>query len=89
MSPCCFTFGFSGSATALLNRIDNAIKDAGGSFQTLRNAGSFTIITPFGSFRGQMTILEQTVYVEVNEKPRLISCNSIKTKLEKYISRKG
>ncbi len=89
MSQCRFTFDFPGSAADLLSRIDNAIGGAGGSFQSRSNAGSFAIATPVGDFRGELTVSGQTVYVEVSEKPFLVSCRIIETKLREYISGEG
>jgi hypothetical protein len=81
LSQCRFQFEFPGSGTALVERIRAKMTDAGGQFEGSPAAGHFSLPTPVGEFEGSYTIDQNTIQVEVTDKPIFVPCSAIEVKL--------
>ena len=87
MSDCRFEFEFPGTALTLVEKLRAKMAEAGGSFDGSDSGGSFTMPTPIGQFGGDYSIIEQTIRVEVTNKPLFVPCNAIEAKLIEILKR--
>ena len=81
MSDCHFEFEFPGTGLALVEKLQAKMAEAGGSFDGSDSGGSFSMPTPIGQFGGDYSIKEQTIRVEVTNKPIFVPCGAIEAKL--------
>ena len=81
MSECRFQFEFPGSATALVEKIRAKMTDAGGQFEGSPAVGHFSLPTLVGAFDGSYTIDNNTIWIEVTDKPFFVPCSAIEAKL--------
>lgn len=85
MSECRFQFDFPGSAEALVETIRTHVARAGGRFEGSSSEGIFVLSTPVGTFRGDYSIQEQTIFLVVGEKPFFVPCGAIEARLAEYV----
>ena len=85
MSECEFNFQFSGTAASLVDQISTKVSAAGGVFDRSDKDGCFFLPTPVGEFKGTFQINGNNIWLRVTQKPFLISCNLIQSKLSELI----
>jgi hypothetical protein len=85
MSICRFQFQFRGSGESLLERIRTHLVREGGELTGATSGGTFFLSTPVGVFRGIYTTSEQTIFLEVTEKPFFVPCGTIEARLASYV----
>ncbi len=85
MSTCRFQFEFRGTGESLVERIRSHIGEAGGEITGSASEGAFSLSTPVGAFRGSYTISEQTIFLEVTDKPFFVPCGTIEARLASYV----
>lgn len=86
MAGCEFQFGFTGDGSDLAREIESGFTNAGGRVSVDGNAGSFTLETPVGGFSGNFTISDQTITIEVDDKPIFVPCSAIESQLRKFVT---
>lgn len=87
MAKCNFTLEFTGSPEELVSRAKQAIQHAGGTFDGDSAAGAFDLKTPLGTVKGNYTLQENAIQVQITQKPLLLSCARIEDELRNYLSR--
>ena len=87
MAKCSFTFEFPISAEELLAKVRNAIQGAGGELDGDAQAGFYSVPTPVGVIEGSYAVAEQSIQIDVLDKPVFLSCALIKTTLETILRR--
>jgi hypothetical protein len=87
MAKCNFPLDFTGSPEELVSRAKQAIQHAGGTFNGDTDAGAFDLKTPLGTVKGNYTIRENAIQVQITEKPLLLSCVRIEGELRNYLLR--
>ncbi len=85
MAKCNFSIEFSDGADALVSKAGSAIGQAGGSFDGDSSQGTFHLNTGIGSVRGNYTIQDSTIHIQIDQKPMLVSCNRIEEELRKRL----
>ena len=85
MSLCRFDFALSGPAGSVLGEIRSQVAQAGGSFVGSNEAGTFSIPTPVGIFRGTYEVIGVSLVIDVSEKPFFVPCGAIETKLAELV----
>jgi hypothetical protein len=87
MPQCTFSINFTGSASDLITKVETAIDNAGGSFTGDTSSGSYSVPTPLGQIKGTYTMNNASpINIVITQKPFLVSCNDIETKLNEYIN---
>ena len=84
-SSCRFQFAFRGTGESLVDKIRSHVGRAGGDFAGSSSGGTFSLSTPVGTFRGTYAIWEQTIYLEVTDKPFFVPCGAIEARLAAYV----
>ena len=84
MAQCNFSIPFSSSPEALAVKAQQAIMNAGGSFNGDSSAGNFDVSTPLGDIRGSYVIQQQVIMVTISSKPFLVGCGIIEKQLRGY-----
>jgi hypothetical protein len=82
---CSFSFEFPVSADELIRRVGDAVRGAGGNFAGDTEGGRYSVWTPIGSVSGTYFVSGQTIQIDVNDKPIVLSCSLIEKKLNEYI----
>ena len=85
MSLCRFQFDFRGTSESFVERIRSHVGRAGGELAGSATKGTFSLSTPAGAFRGIYTISEQTIFLEVADKPFFVPCGTIEARLAAYV----
>lgn len=83
---CEFSINFKQEPSELVAKANDAIRNAGGTFDGNENAGMFALKTPLGEVAGNYTIQQKTITVIIGKKPMLLSCNLVKTELTNYLA---
>jgi hypothetical protein len=68
---------FSGSPKSLINKVEKAVKDSGGSFSGDETMGKIKISTLLGEIHGENKIDGNKITVEVLNKPFVLSENNM------------
>ncbi len=87
MSKCIFTIESTESPNSLIEKANQAITGAGGTFSGDASTGSFSLKTPIGSVTGSYTIDDMGIVIQITDKPIFVSCNKIESELRKYMKR--
>jgi hypothetical protein len=87
MAKCDFPLEFAGSPDELISRAKQAIQNVGGTFSGDSASGAFELKTPLGRVRGNYSIEENAIRMQISEKPLLLSCGRIEEELRKYLTR--
>lgn len=87
MSACNFTIEFSDSAESMVQKAQTAILNAeNATFEGTTQNGIFALPTPLGAVKGSYIIENNLAHFTIDEKPFLVSCNLIESKLKGYIN---
>ncbi len=87
MAKCNFTFQFPIGAEELVQKVQKAIRGAGGELEGDAQAGFYSVPTPVGVIEGSYAVSGQSIQIDVLEKPIYLSCALIKTALEAILRR--
>ena len=87
MAKCNFTFQFPIGAEELVQKVQKAIRGAGGELDGDAQAGFYSVPTPVGVIEGSYAVSGQSIQIDVLEKPIYLSCALIKTALEAILRR--
>jgi hypothetical protein len=85
MAKCDFPFEFAGSPGELIERARQAIQNVGGNFSGDPVSGTFELKTPLGTVKGNYSIRESAIRVQIVEKPLLLSCSRMEGVLRNYL----
>jgi len=87
MAKCDFPLEFAGSPDELVSHARQAIQNAGGVFDGDNASGSFELKTPLGTVKGNYSIQQKAIRMQIIQKPLLVSCGRIEEELRNYLSR--
>lgn len=85
MSTCTFNIAFSGTADELYKKIKIQIENNGGSLNGDATAGTFSVPVLGNSIGGSYTISGQSIAINIDHKPGIISCGQIEKYIKKHI----
>jgi hypothetical protein len=85
MAKCRFRFEFQGPGESLLDTIRLHLERAGGEISGEVTEGRFSLPTPIGAFRGTYSVLGQTIILVLTDKPFLVPCGTIESRLAAYV----
>lgn len=86
MGACNFTIIIKESAETVINRAKDAIlKAENAQFDGNASHGAFALPTPLGPVKGNYVIESDKIHFHIEEKPFLVSCNLIESKLSGFI----
>lgn len=89
MAKCSFRFQFPIRVEELIQRIEQAIRKAGGEFDGDTRSGFYAVSTPVGTIEGCYAVSGQTIQIDVMDKPIYLSCALIEKTLNQIIRRAG
>lgn len=74
---CEFSISFTGEPTVVLAKAKKAVESQGGNFNGDTNQGDF-LVSVFGNkIIGNYTVTEQTLNVNITDKPFMVPCSAI------------
>ncbi|MEO6682559.1 MAG: hypothetical protein ABIN48_07010 [Ginsengibacter sp.] len=83
---CKFSVPFSEPVESAVQKAKTAVESQSGVFNGDVNSGQFEV-TVFGNFvKGNYTVTDQILNIEITDKPFFVPCNMIETFLVKNIS---
>jgi hypothetical protein len=85
MAKCRFRFEFQGSGESLLDTIRLHLERAGGEISGEVREGRFSLPSPIGAFRGTYSVSGQTILLDLVEKPFVVPCRAIESRLASYV----
>ena len=85
MALCSFSFEFPVSAEELVRRVGGAVRSAGGKFSGDTAEGHYAIETPVGPIAGAYSVSGQTIQIDVTDKPIILPCSLIRSKLNEFV----
>lgn len=83
---CEFSIQFKKNSEEVVEKFKIAIESNGGTFQGNTNAGKFAVSKAGSAITGSYTITQQTLNVVIDKLPILISCDTVKRKIEEFIN---
>ena len=85
---CHFTIDFHGSAAEIAAKAKQAIEEQGGTLDTNSpTTGTFHSPLPIGGhIDGSYEVNDAGIEINITHKPFILSCDTIKTKLEKLLN---
>ncbi|HEY0046187.1 MAG TPA: hypothetical protein VGB44_05700 [Flavobacterium sp.] len=83
---CQFSIHYPRQKEELVEKLRDAILQTNGSFEGDQSRGIFKGNTPVGNFSGSYTIQEDTINVNIDNKPWLVSCGRIEDEINNYIN---
>ncbi len=87
MPACTFTIQFNDSADAMIQKAQTAILQVENAiFDGNVENGTFALPTPLGIIKGSYVIEYKLAHFSIEEKPFLVSCSLIESKLKGYIN---
>lgn len=78
---CSFQIPFSVTADELVEKANNAIVKAGGTFTGNNTSGKYSVATKIGEIAGTYIINSQTATFTITDKPFFVPCNMIQERL--------
>lgn len=78
MSRCSFTITFAGPAENIISKTKTAIEGQRGMFQGDSGSGTFNVEV-MGTISGSYTIVGQSMNIDIDTKPLLVSCSMIES----------
>lgn len=85
MSKCSFDLNFSEEAPAVVQKFQNRVTGAGGTFTGNESNGVFTVKTPLGAVEGDYTVAGNVITINIGEKPMFLGCGMIEEFIRKEI----
>lgn len=79
MAACNFSVPFTKSATDILEKAKQTIESQSGNFNGDETNGSFDVSVFGNTVKGSYTVDEQTLLIEITEKPFLVPCSMIES----------
>jgi hypothetical protein len=84
VARCTFRFPFTGPGEAFAEMIHSHLSRAGATVSGSGTEVSFVVRTQLGRFGGRYSISEQTIVLEIVDKPFLVPCAVIEARLVQY-----
>jgi hypothetical protein len=85
MSKCSFDLTFSEEAAAVVQKFQNRITGAGGTFTGNEGNGVFTVKTPVGAVEGNYTVAGSVITINIVDKPMFLGCGMIEEFIRKEL----
>lgn len=85
MAKCSFDLNFSEEAAALVQKFQNRITTAGGTFTGNDGNGVFTVKTPVGAVEGNYTVAGNVITINIVDKPMFLGCDMIEGFIRKEL----
>jgi hypothetical protein len=82
---CSFSIDFPNTAQQLVEMAESSVVSAGGKFEGNEKEGEFCIHTPMGKVKGYYQIDNNSIIINIKEKPMLVGCNRIENELRRYL----
>lgn len=79
---CDFSIPFSGNADAILAKARSTVQGQGGDFNGDTNSGEFNVSVFGNKIVGQYTVSEQTLNINITDKPFMVPCSAIESFLK-------
>lgn len=89
MAKCSFQFQFPMSAEELIRKVGQAIRRAGGELDGDGQSGFYTVPTPVGTIEGSYAVKDQTIHIDVLDKPIYVPCALIEKTLHQIVRQEG
>ena len=84
---CSFSIDFPQSAQQLVEMAESSVVSAGGKFEGNEKEGEFCLYTPMGKVKGYYEIENNSININIKEKPMLVGCNRIENELRRYLTK--
>lgn len=81
-----FEIDLKGSPSEFIGKAKSALEKAGGTFNGNETKGSMAVGTPVGNISARYEISGTRATIHIDDKPFLLSVNTIKGALSKYLS---
>lgn len=90
MAGCNFTIIIKESAETVINKAKQAIlKAENAQFDGNASTGIFSLPTPLGFVKGTYNIEQDKIHFVIDEKPFLVSCHLIESKLSGFLEQQA
>jgi hypothetical protein len=87
MAACTFDISFKQNVNDMIKTVQESIlKVENASFEGNNSSGFFSLPTPLGHIKGAYKIDNSTAHFSINEKPMLVSCSLIESKLNGFLN---
>jgi hypothetical protein len=87
MAACNFTIPFEDNVESMIQKAQSAIlKVENATFNGDTKNGLFSLPTPLGEIKGSYVIETKLAHFSIEEKPFLVSCSLIESKLTGYLN---
>lgn len=83
---CKFSVNFSEPAESAVLKAKNAVESQSGIFHGDVNSGEFEVTVFGNNIKGNYTVTNQVLNIEITDKPFFVPCNMIESFLVKNIS---
>lgn len=86
MAKCDYQFPFESTSEELYSKMKALVEQKGGSIQGDSVQGTISFSVPvLGDISGTYSIANQEIYIEILEKPFLVSCKKIESEIRKAL----
>jgi len=87
MAACTFTIPFTQEVNDMIQTVQESIlKVENATFNGNDSTGTFSLPTPLGQIKGTYKITSATAHFSINEKPMLVPCSLIESKLNGFLN---
>lgn len=87
MAACTFKIQFNQEVNQMIKLVKESIlKVENASFDGNDSSGSFALPTPLGLVKGSYTIIDSIAAFSIEEKPMLVPCTLIESKLNGFLN---
>jgi len=83
---CQFSIHYPKPKEELVQKLKSAILKTHGDFEGDVSGGFFKGNTPVGTFSGSYSIHDDTIEVNIDKKPWLVSCSRIEDEINNYLN---
>ena len=81
-----FEIDLKGSPAEFIKKAKTTLEKAGGTFTGDENKGNMAVSTPLGNISAHYEIAGTRATIHIDDKPFLLTVNTIKSALSKYLS---
>jgi hypothetical protein len=86
---CTFDIELSGSAPEIVQKAQEMVTEAGGTFSGDTSSGSYQLKIPVGSIEGTYSLSGSTIRFDITKKPMLVPCGTIESFLRERLAKAG
>lgn len=83
---CKFNFPFTEPAESAIGKARAAVESQNGIFDGDTNSGNFEVTVFGNTIKGNYSVMDQTLLLEITDKPFFVPCSTIESFLVKQIS---